>query len=60
MKDRAGRIWFGADDSLGLYDPATGGIKQYRSESKACGTVAIAHQISEDQDGLIWLQQTTA
>src|SRR4029450_1872237 len=31
MKDRSGRIWFGADDSLGLYDPAKGTFKRYRS-----------------------------
>ena len=55
MKDRSGRIWFGADDSLGRYDPATGSFKQYTSVDDRCGTVAIAHQISEDQDGLIWL-----
>ena len=55
MKDRSGRIWIGADDSLGLYDPATGSFKQYRSPDEACGTVAIAHDITEDQDGLIWL-----
>ena len=53
MKDRSGRIWIGADDSLGLYDPATGSFKQYRSPDKACGTVAIAHDISEDQDGSV-------
>ena len=36
--------------------PATGNFKQYRSApGDACGTVALAHQISEDQDGLIWL-----
>jgi PAS domain S-box-containing protein len=55
MKDRSGRIWIGADDSLGLYDPATGSFKQYRSSDRACGTVAIAHDISQDQDGLVWL-----
>ena len=54
-RDRAGRIWFGADDSLNLYDPATGSLQQYRSPNEACGTVAIAHDINEDQDGLIWL-----
>ena len=54
-KDRSGRIWIGADDSLGMYDPATGSFKQYRSPDEACGTVAIAHDISEDQDGLMWL-----
>jgi streptogramin lyase len=51
MKDRSGRIWIGAYDSLGLYDPATGSFKQYRSPDEACGTVAIAHDITEDQDG---------
>jgi ligand-binding sensor domain-containing protein len=51
MKDRSGRIWIGADDSLGLYDPATGSLKQYRSPDEACGTVAIAHDINEDQGG---------
>ena len=55
MRDRSGRLWIGADDSLGLYDPATGSFKQYRSPHEACGTVAIAHDISEDQDGLMWL-----
>ena len=55
MRDRSGRIWIGADDSLGLYDPATGSFKQYRSPDEACGTVAIAHDINEDQDGLMWL-----
>jgi PAS domain S-box-containing protein len=55
MKDRSGRIWLGADNSLGLYDPATGSFKQYRSPDEACGTVAIAHDISEDRDGFIWL-----
>jgi ligand-binding sensor domain-containing protein len=56
MKDRSGRIWFGADDSLGLYDPAKGTFKRYRSPAgDACGTVAIAHHISQDQDGLMWL-----
>ena len=54
-RDRSGRIWIGADDSLNLYDPATGSFKQYRSPNEACGTVAIAHDINEDQDGLIWL-----
>ena len=55
MKDRSGRIWIGADDSLGLYDPAAGNFKQYRSPDRACGTVALAHDISQDQDGLMWL-----
>ena len=54
-RDRSGRIWIGADDSLNLYDPVTGSFKQYRSPNEACGTVAIAHDINEDQDGLIWL-----
>ena len=54
-RDRSGRIWIGADDSLNLYDPATGSFQQYRSPNEACGTVAIAHDINEDQDGLIWL-----
>ena len=55
LGDRWGRMWIGADDSLGLYDPATGSFKQYRSPDKACGTVAIAHDISADEDGLVWL-----
>ena len=55
MKDRSGRIWIGADDSLGLYDPATGSFKHYRSADDACGTVAITHHISEDEGGLLWL-----
>ena len=54
-RDRSGRIWIGADDSLNLYDPLTGSFKQYRSPNEACGTVAIAHDLNEDQDGLIWL-----
>ncbi|MEO8807191.1 MAG: two-component regulator propeller domain-containing protein [Burkholderiaceae bacterium] len=53
--DRAGRLWIGADDSLNRYDPATGSFNQYRSPNNACGTVAIAHDITEDQDGVIWL-----
>jgi hypothetical protein len=59
MKDRSGRIWIGAADSLGLYDPATGSFRQYRSPDEACGTVAIAHDISEDQDGRPWRCTTT-
>ena len=55
MKDRSGRIWIGADDALGWYDPATGHFRQYRSPDQQCGTVAIAHDISEDPDGLVWL-----
>ena len=56
MKDSSGRIWFGVDDSLGQYDPATGKFKQYRSHAGGgCGAVAPAHQITEDHDGLIWL-----
>ncbi|MEO8060846.1 MAG: response regulator [Burkholderiales bacterium] len=55
MRDRAGRLWIGADDSLNRYDPATGSLAQYRSPNEACGTVAIAHDITEDQDGVIWL-----
>ena len=56
MRDRSGRIWFGADDSLGSYDPATGSFKQYRSpDGSACGTVRFAHQITEDDTGLFWL-----
>jgi signal transduction histidine kinase/CheY-like chemotaxis protein/ligand-binding sensor domain-containing protein len=55
LKDRAGRLWIGADDALGRYDPATGAFKQYRSPDEACGTVAIAHDISEDADGRLWL-----
>ncbi|HEY9107148.1 MAG TPA: two-component regulator propeller domain-containing protein, partial [Roseateles sp.] len=54
-RDRAGRLWIGADDSLSRYDPATGSFKQYRSANEACGTVAIAHDISEDADGVVWL-----
>ena len=54
-RDRAGRLWIGADDSLNRYDPATGSFTQYRSPNEACGTVAIAHDITEDQDGVIWL-----
>ena len=55
MTDRAGRLWIGGDDVLSRYDPATGSFTQYRSPNEACGTVAIAHDITEDQDGVIWL-----
>jgi PAS domain S-box-containing protein len=55
MRDRSGRIWFGADESLGSYDPATGSFKQYRSPDVSCGTVRIAHQITEDDAGRLWL-----
>jgi len=55
MKDRSGRIWFGLDDSLVRYDPASGNVKQYKSHAGDTCLIAIAHQISEDQDGLIWL-----
>jgi hypothetical protein len=50
-KDGSGRIWIGADGSLGRYDPATATFEQYRSPDEACGTVAIAHHISVDPDG---------
>jgi ligand-binding sensor domain-containing protein len=59
-KDRSGRIWIGADDSLGLYDPATGSFKQYRSPDEACGTVAIAMISTRIRMGLFGSQQTTA
>jgi signal transduction histidine kinase/ligand-binding sensor domain-containing protein len=55
MKDRSGRIWFGLDDSLDRYDPASGNFKQYKSQPGDTCSIALAHQISEDQDGLIWL-----
>ncbi|HWZ84047.1 MAG TPA: two-component regulator propeller domain-containing protein, partial [Terriglobales bacterium] len=56
MKDRSGRIWFGIEDSLGRYDPSIGKFQQYRPHpGDACGNLALAHQISEAQDGIMWL-----
>src|SRR5208283_1300024 len=55
MKDRSGRIWFGLDNSLDRYDPASGNFKEYKSQPGDTCSITLVHQISEDQDGLIWL-----